>query len=252
VLTVAQVDEAVDAGARFIVSPGFNRKIVDYCAKKGVPITPGCSSPSDVEQALEAGLDAVKFFPAEQAGGLDYIKAISAPYPSLKFMPTGGVGPGNIAKYIAFRKTLACGGSWMVGADLVNAGDFGKITELSREAVLCMLGFGLAHVGVAAKSDADALRAANLFGSMFGFAVRDGKSSAFAGEGIEALKTAAPGEHGHIAIGTNSVFRAVAYLERCGVAFDPATAKKDANGDTFAIYLKEQILGFGVHLLQKN
>jgi len=252
VLTVTQVDQAIEAGAQFVVSPGLNPKVVAYCVQKGIPVTPGCSSPSDVEQALELGLEVVKFFPAEQAGGLDYIKAISAPYPSLKFMPTGGVNAGNITKYIAFEKILACGGSWMVGADLINAGDFEKITALSREAVLNMLGFTLAHVGIGTKNDGEALKAANLFGAMFGFAVKDGNSSVFAGDGIEVLKTPAPGANGHIAIGTNSVLRAVAYLERNGVTFDHANAKKDAKGNVFAIYMKEEILGFGVHLLQKK
>ena len=132
VLTCDQVDRAIGAGAKFIVSPGFNPKVVAYCIEKKIPITPGCSNPSDIEAALEFGLEVVKFFPAEQAGGLDYIKAISAPYPSLKFMPTGGINAGNIAKYIAYEKIIACGGSWMVSADLINSGDFGKITALSR------------------------------------------------------------------------------------------------------------------------
>jgi len=252
VLTPAQVDQAIDSGAQFIVSPGLNPKTVAYCIQRGIPVTPGCSSPSDVEQALELGLDVVKFFPAEQAGGLDYIKAISAPYPNLKFMPTGGINAGNITRYIAFEKILACGGSWMVGADLINAGDFDRITALSREAVLNMLGFTLAHVGIAAKGGDEALKAANLLGAMFGFPIRDGNSSVFAGEGIEVLKTAAPGANGHIAIGTNSVLRAVAYLERNGVGFDHTNAKRDAKGNMFAVYMKEEILGFGVHLLQKK
>ena len=111
VLTTEQVDKAVSAGAKFIVSPGFNPKVVSYCIKKGIPITPGCSGPTDIEQALEMGLEAVKFFPAEQAGGLDYIKAVSAPYPSMYFIPTGGINAQNIVKYLGFEKILACGGS---------------------------------------------------------------------------------------------------------------------------------------------
>ena len=138
VLTTEQVDRAIDAGAQFIVSPGLNPRVVAYCVQKGIPITPGCANPSDIEQALEFGLDVVKFFPAEQAGGLEYIKAVSAPYPHVQFMPTGGINAGNIAKYIAFEKILACGGSWMAGADLINAGEFEKITVLSQEAVQCV------------------------------------------------------------------------------------------------------------------
>jgi len=254
VLTPAQVDQAIDAGARFIVSPGLNPKTVAYCREKGIPVTPGCATPSEIEWALELGLEAVKFFPAEQAGGLEYIKAVCGPYPGIKFMPTGGVGPGNIAKYIAFDRILACGGSWMATADMISAGDFEKITALSKEAVLAMLGFAVAHVGVGAKDAEEAAKAAGFFGAMFGFPVKDGGSSVFAGEGVEVLKPGAValGERGHIAIGTNSVPRAVAYLERAGVAFDPATAKKDAKGNVFAIYLKDQVLGFGVHLLQRK
>lgn len=135
VLTIDQVDRAVAAGAKFIVSPGLNPKIVKYCNEKGVLIIPGCANPSDVEQAIENGLSVVKFFPAEQAGGLNYIKAIAAPYTGLKFMPTGGINPKNVRAYLAYDKILACGGSWMVKGDLVQAGEFDKVRELVKEAV---------------------------------------------------------------------------------------------------------------------
>lgn len=135
VLTTEQVDKAVAAGAKFIVSPGLNPKIVKYCIEKGVPITPGTANPSDIEQALELGLEVVKFFPAEAAGGLKMIKAMSAPYVNMKFMPTGGISASNLNEYLDFKKIIACGGSWMVKGDLVKAGDFAKITELSKEAV---------------------------------------------------------------------------------------------------------------------
>lgn len=134
VLTTEQVDRAVAAGAKFIVSPGLNPRIVKYCVDKGILIVPGCSNPSDVEQALENGLDVVKFFPAEQAGGLAMIKAMAAPYVGVKFMPTGGINAQNVKEYLAYDRILACGGSWMVKGDLVKAGDFAKITELAKEA----------------------------------------------------------------------------------------------------------------------
>jgi 2-dehydro-3-deoxyphosphogluconate aldolase/(4S)-4-hydroxy-2-oxoglutarate aldolase len=252
VLSIEQVDRAIGAGAKFIVSPGFNPKVVAYCVQKEIPITPGCANPSDIEQALEFGLEAVKFFPAEQAGGLDYIKAISAPYPGMKVIPTGGINAGNIARYIAFEKILACGGSWMVSADLINAGDFDKITALSREAVLNMLCLGLAHIGINAGSEGEAEKAAKIFSALFGFPQKTGASSIFSGEHIEIVKTSAPGVHGHIAVGTNSIARAAAHLERAGVVFDHANAKKDGKGNVMAVYLKEEILGFAVHLLQRK
>ena len=135
VLTTEQVDRAVAAGAKFIVSPGINPRIVKYCVEKGIPITPGCSSASDLEVALENGLEVVKFFPAEPAGGLNMIKALAAPYVGVKFMPTGGINATNVREYLAYDRILACGGSWMVKNDLIKAGDYAKITELVKEAV---------------------------------------------------------------------------------------------------------------------
>ena len=251
VLTTEQVDRAIGAGARFIVSPGFNPKVVAYCLQKGIPVTPGCANPSDIEQALELGLDVVKFFPAEQAGGLDYIKAISAPYPALKFIPTGGINAGNIAQYIAFEKVLACGGSWMAAADLINAGQFEKITALSREAVFSLLGFTVAHIGINAGSDEKAAQGAQFFSALFGCAPKEWTGSILAGNSIEIMRAGGLGTHGHIAIATNSVTRAAAWLERNGVALDHANAKKDPKGNVMAVYLKEEILGFAVHLVRR-
>ena len=249
VLTTEQVDKAVNAGAKFVVSPGLNPKIVSYCIKKGIPVSPGCANPSDIEQALEFGLEVVKFFPAEQAGGIEYIKAISAPYHDIKFIPTGGITSANIAKYISFEKTIACGSSWMATADLINAGDFDKITALSKEAVLGMLGFSLAHIGINSPNEAEAVNSATLFNRLFGHPLKHGHSSVFTGDNIEFIKTSAPGAHGHIAIKTNSLCRAIAYLERAGIAFDYESAKKDSKGNITALYLKEEVLGFALHLV---
>ena len=134
VLTKEQVNAAVKAGAKFIVSPGFDPEIVDYCLEKEIPVLPGCISPSEVAQAVKRGLNIVKFFPAEAAGGLAMIKAMAAPYTSLKFMPTGGINAKNLEEYLACDKILCCGGSWMVKGDLVKAGKFDKIREMTKEA----------------------------------------------------------------------------------------------------------------------
>jgi 2-dehydro-3-deoxyphosphogluconate aldolase/(4S)-4-hydroxy-2-oxoglutarate aldolase len=252
VLTVDQADRAVNAGAQFIVSPGLNPKVVAHCIQKGVPVIPGCANPSDIEQALEFDLEFVKFFPAEQAGGLEYIKAISAPYPNLKFIPTGGINANNIAKYTSFDKVHACGGSWMAGADLINAGGFEKITAMSHEAVLSMLGFEFAHLGINAKGDGNAAKhVAQFFGTLFGFPLKDGAQSVFAGTDIEVVKADAPGAYGHIAIATNSIAKAVFHLERASVIFNYANAEKDPKGALLTIYLKEEVLGFAIHLVRK-
>ena len=140
VLTKEQVDQAVDAGAQFIVSPGLNPEIVEYCVNKNLTIIPGCANPSDVEQALKYHLEVVKFFPAEALGGLKLIKAMSAPYKNVKFMPTGGINPKNVKEYLDFKAIIACGGTWMVPKDAVENKEVDKIEKLTKEAVEAIRG----------------------------------------------------------------------------------------------------------------
>ncbi|HWE92471.1 MAG TPA: bifunctional 4-hydroxy-2-oxoglutarate aldolase/2-dehydro-3-deoxy-phosphogluconate aldolase [Tepidisphaeraceae bacterium] len=135
VLNVDTAKKARDAGARFIVSPGFNPKVVSWCVAAGIPITPGVATPTDIEMALDHGLGVMKFFPAEPLGGIAMLKAVAAPYGMMRFIPTGGIGPENIGEYLAFPKVLACGGSWMATKELIAAGQFDKIRDLARQAV---------------------------------------------------------------------------------------------------------------------
>ena len=145
VLTTDQVDRAVNAGAAALVSPGLNPTVVKYCLDKGIPVCPGTGNPSDIEVAISLGLDTVKFFPAEPLGGLKLLKAMAAPYTTMKFMPTGGINANNLMDYLSFDKILACGGSFMVKEDLIEAGDFDAIEKLTRQAVMKMLNFDLTH-----------------------------------------------------------------------------------------------------------
>ena len=135
VLNADTARRAVDAGARFIVAPGFNPKTVRWCLDQGVTVIPGVATPTDIEQALDHGVTVVKFFPAEAFGGLKTLQAIAAPYGMMRFVPTGGITAENLDKYLAFPKVLACGGSWMVTKELLAAKQFDKIAELSRNAV---------------------------------------------------------------------------------------------------------------------
>ena len=249
VLTTAQVDSAAECGAKFIVSPGYNSSIVDYCIKKGIPVVPGCSTPSDMEKAIEAGLEVVKFFPAEESGGLAYIKAVSAPYTMLKFIPTGGINADNLNSYLSFNRILACGGSWMVKAELINEGRFEEISRLTKEAINAMLGFRLAHLGINTKNEDEAMKAAGLWEKIFNFPVKPGSASVFAGPWFEHMKAPNLGEHGHIAIGTLDMKRAIAYLKRQGFDFNMEAAKANDKGEITAIYLKDEIAGFAVHLV---
>jgi 2-dehydro-3-deoxyphosphogluconate aldolase/(4S)-4-hydroxy-2-oxoglutarate aldolase len=251
VLSIEKVDRAVGAGAKFIVSPGLNPEVVQYCKQKSIPVIPGCCTPSDIEKALSLGLDTVKFFPAEACGGLNMLRALSAPYPAVKYIPTGGIDPKNLSDYLSFSKVLACGGSWMVRDELINQGRFDEIARLCREAVQLVLGFELAHIGINAKSEEDALETAGWFSAAFAFPVKDGANSCFSGSDIEIVKGKGGGSHGHIAIKTNHIKSAAAYLNRQGFETDMSTAKCDSTGRMTALYLREEIGGFAVHLLQK-
>lgn len=251
VLNIEQAKRAVAAGAKFIVSPGFNASVVEYCVNNNIPITPGCCNPTDIEMALSYGLEVVKFFPAEAYGGLSTIKAISAPYGMLKFIPTGGISEKNIKEYLAFNKILACGGSWMVKDELIKAGKFDEIERITGEAVSLMLGFDLAHIGINADNAESSMEIANRFSSIFNMPLKEGNSSNFAGAAIEVGKNKGLGINGHIAIKTNSINRAIAFLERNGIEVDMSTVKGPADA-IIAVYLKEEIGGFAVHLLQNK
>jgi 2-dehydro-3-deoxyphosphogluconate aldolase/(4S)-4-hydroxy-2-oxoglutarate aldolase len=135
VLNIDNVNRAMDCGAKFIVSPGLNPKVVDYCVKNNIPITPGVATPTEIEMAMDHGLTVAKFFPADALGGVKTLKAISAPYSMMKFMPTGGITEANLGDYLKLPCVLACGGSWMVAKELVSKGEFAKVTELTRAAV---------------------------------------------------------------------------------------------------------------------
>lgn len=251
VLTTEQVDRAVNAGAKFIVSPGLNPKVVSYCVEKNIPITPGCSNPSDVEVAIELGLEVVKFFPAEAAGGLNMIKSMAAPYTKMKFMPTGGINAKNLTSYLDFKKIIACGGSWMVNKDMIAAKDWDGITALTREAVSTMLGIQLLHVGLNTETGDVALPAAEKFATLLGADVRDGNSSTFVGTMLELMKIPGRGTHGHICFQTNYLDRAIYHLEKRGFAFDESSFKYNAKGEITVAYMKDEIAGFAVHFNQK-
>ena len=251
VLTHEQVDRALEAGARFIVSPGFNPDTVQYVLSKGALMVPGTATPGEMEQAMSMGLEVVKFFPAEQNGGVAKLKAIAGPYRALKWMPTGGVNAKNLMDYLSFDQIVACGGTWMVKKDLIQQENWAEITRLSREAVRTMLGFSLDHVGVNCGSEEEADRLARTLCAFFGFTYQMGNSSVQALPAAECTKTPGPGAHGHIAIGTNSVDRAVYHLGLQGVKCLEETRKTDGKGKTKAIYLDGTFGGFAIHLVQK-
>ena len=252
VLTIDQCDRAIAAGAKFCVAPGLNPSVVKHCLERGVPFIPGVANGSQIEQAMELGLDFVKFFPAEQAGGLPYIKAIAAPYSAMKFMPTGGINENNLNTYLSFPKVVCCGGSWIVPDKLVKAGKWDEITALCRAAVNKMLGFCVAHVGINCEGEDEAKATTEKFAKMFGWEQKIGNSSVFAGSFIECMKAPYRGTKGHIAVAANSVRRAVYQLGYMGIEVDMDTAKYDETGRMTVVYLKEEFGGFAVHLVEKK
>ena len=252
VLTTEQVDAAIAAGSKFIVSPGLNPKVTSYCLSKGVPMLPGCSNPSDIEAALELGLKTVKFFPAEAAGGLKMLKAMAAPYGQLTFMPTGGINADNLLEYLKFNKIVACGGSFMVKDDLIKEKKWDEITALTRNAVKAMLGLEFTHIGINNDSKEEAEKGAKLFSLMFGMPLRETSKSIFASEEFEFMCQRGPGRCGHIGIKTHFVDRAMAYFARLGFEFDESSITyDDKTGKPKFAYFKDEICGFAIHIVQK-
>ena len=250
VLTIEQVKKAVSAGAKFIVSPGFNPRVVDYCIENSIPVTPGINNPTQIEMALERGIEVVKYFPAEASGGLPLLKSMSAPYIGIKFIPTGGINQNNLCSYLSNNKVLACGGSWMVKTEFISSGNFAEITRRTKEAVSIMLGFEFAHLGINEETKDKALNSANLLSRLFYFPIKEGTTSFFADPNFEIMKNQYLGKHGHIAIATNDIYRAINYLKMKGISLLPETVK-EKDGKPKAIYLDQEVSGFAIHLLQK-
>lgn len=249
VLTLEQCKVCVQAGAKFIVSPGFDYNMVKWCVDNGVAVTPGCVTPTEIMQALSLGVDVLKFFPANVYGGLPAMKALSGPFGSVKFIPTGGVNGDNIGEYAAAPFIHAVGGSWLCAKADIAAGNFDKITQLCKTAVQNSLGFEVAHVGVN-MTDEEAALALSQELTLFGFSPKVGSSSIFAGSGIELMKSVYLGENGHLAIRTNHIGRAIDYLAGQGYTVDMETAKYKG-AKLIAVYLTKSFGGFAVHLLQK-
>lgn len=248
VITKEQADAAIEAGAKFIVSPGFQPELVSYVLSKGVPMCPGTATPGEMEQAMALGLSAVKFFPAEQNGGAPMLKALSAPYRDLLFMPTGGVKLENLRTYLALDQVFACGGTWLATKDDIKAKAFDQITARTREAVKTMLNFRIKHVGINSKDAREAKKTATLLCSIFDFDYNDTELSVFTGTAVEVMKYMGRGSLGHIAIGADNVDRAEYHLRQRGFSFDESTRRVDAAGRTTFLYLTEEIGGFAFHL----
>ena len=249
VTTRTEVDAALKAGAKFIVSPGFNPDIVKYCLDKGVPIYPGVNNPSLIEQAAALGLKTLKFFPAEVSGGLKALKAFESVYSGISFIPTGGIQENNIAEYLALGNVTACGGSWIVPTDKIESGDFASISALLKSCVKAILGFQLQRISLppTAAAEASGKRATNSASGLGELAAVLRGSAGFEGLGLLDAAENAQGRE-RVTIKTNSVRRAAAFLKTESFAAavvpspvkgKPTTALLEIPGSAFDIELTE-------------
>ena len=250
VLSCEQADQAMEAGADFIVAPGFDRQVVEHCLKKGIAVLPGCTTAGEIGQAVALGLSAVKFFPAESVGGVSAMKLLASPF-KVRFVPTGGITLQNIGSYLENKEVLACGGSFMISSGLLKKGDFEEITALCRQVREASLDFKLAHAGINCENGEEALAAARAVSALFGFPVEEGGSSVFAGQAVECMKSPYFGKNGHIGFSTASMTRALAYFRRRGVAIREESIKCDDGGELVAAYFAEEIAGFAIHIVRR-
>lgn len=246
VLTPEQADAAMNAGARFLVSPGLNPRVVTHCLNKGYPFIPGTCTPSDLERAIELGLDVVKFFPAEPAGGMPMIRALAAPYNRLKFMPTGGIGPQNLASYLDDPRILACGGSWMVPPDRIAAGDFEEIERRTRDAVSAMLDIRFSRVCLYGDNGESAKKNAAELSAMLGLPSPDETADTLVGDNMGFVPRPAAGGTGFLVLRTRYLHRAARYYRDRGIPLQP-----DESTGERRLWFKQEFSGFRVCLMQE-
>lgn len=245
-----QAEQAVNAGAKFIVSAGYDDDLVSWCIANDVLTIPGCVTPTEIMAALKHDLSVLKFFPTHIYGGLSAMKALSGPFPGIRFIPTGGINANNIAEFAAAPFVYTVGGSWVCTRDDIRENNFSRITLLCKDAVNRALGFQFAHMGLNAGNKINAQQIASVFEDVFGFSSKEGNSSIFASDAIELVKENGFGEYGHIAVSTCHMDRAISYLQKKGYSMDMST-RKQKNGRLYSIYLTQTISGFSIHLLQK-
>ncbi len=238
-----------NAGAFFYRNSRFNPSYCDLVGSKLCNLS-GVSMLVNVS-ALEKGLNDLKFFPAEASGGLPVIKALSGPFPSVNFIPTGGINEENLNSYLSYEKVIACGGSWMVKETLIKEKRFDEIEFITKNSIQKMLGFKLQHIGINCENGEIAIQEAQLMNSLFDWPLKSTDNSIFVGTEFEIMKERHFGKNGHIGISTNNVDRAYLFLKNKGIEFNEDTVQYDEIGKRKAAYFKNEISGFAIHLCKK-
>jgi len=242
VLTKEQCDRAIAAGAKFVVTPGFNPEMIAYIRSTGIPMMPGAATPGEMEQAMSRGLTTTKFFPAEANGGEAKLKALAGPYQAAKWMPTGGVNTKNLNDYLSFDRILCCGGTWIATSADIAEGKWDDITRKCKEAVKTMLGFKLDGIVIYDSSES-AKADAKLLCSLFGFEYKETENGVSAGA-VSFMKDDC-GAKGCIVISTLNGDRAMSYLKRIGAEIDP-DIRYDKKGRVSCFGLKNTVAGFEI------
>lgn len=251
ILSVEQAGAALDAGAAGLVMPCYDEEIIAFAQARGVPVVPSCTTATDIQKGVKQGLTVFKFFPAEPNGGIDAIKLLSGPFRGIKFIPTGGINYNNLGSYLKEPSILACGGSFMAKAELLKNRNFDAITANCQRAMEISLGFELAHVGINHENEEKAAKTAETIASLFHMSARYMNSAVFSGTAVEAVKHMGYGTKGHIGFYTNSIDRAMAYLQSKGVELEEESIKRNAAGQITCIYLKQEIAGFAFHIVAR-
>lgn len=251
VVNVEEARKALLAGADYIVMPGFDEAVVDWCMENHLPVIPGCVTPTEIMKAVSRSLSVVKFFPAETFGGVRACAGLAAPFRSVRFFVTGGIGPGNLSDYAKSACIYSIGGSWLCDREAIRTKNWEKITVTAREAVARLLGYEVVHVGINTDGPEEAAAISKSLVDTFGFYSSVNPASTFVGTGFEINHSPGLGKNGHVAIDTNNVARAEYYLSKTGASFNEASRIK--NGDkTTVVYLQQEFGGFAVHLRQRN
>lgn len=249
--TVDQAKETVDNGGKFVITPGFNAKVVEWCVNNNVPVCPGTVVPSDIEEAMNYGLKVVKFFPAEVYGGINTLKALGAPFGGIKFVPTGGVGLHNLRDYLDLPNVAAVGGSFVPPPKMVKEKDWAGIVKTCQEINSKVFDFTVGHVGINANTEDNAHKVTDRIIELFDTDKRETPMGIFSGNLVEVMKIPFVGTNGHICVDTCDIKRAMAMLERKGVEFTEENRFFDAKGNLVTAYMKEEIGGFAFHIRQR-
>ena len=249
IMTVEQARQAVEAGADFIVSPGYDQAMVDACQAWNIPLIPGCTTATEIQHAYVSGLRLIKFFPTEAAGGIKAMQDFAGPFAGVKFLPTGGISLDNLEAFLSCPQIGACGGSFVAPKDVLEREDFDTVVEKCRQARRSALQFRLAHIGINHSSEEEGRKTAQRFCALLGLPAIAHAACTFAGTMVESNYFQGPGEKGHIGIRTSSVSRAVAWLREQGVEFREDYRKYDSAGNLTCIYLKDDIGGFAIHIV---